>query len=42
MCGANGWYLANYGQGTLVATVKSELIDQAPKNDFARMASVFP
>lgn len=42
MCGASGYYLANYGQGTLVVTVKSELIDRVPKNDFARMASVFP
>ncbi|RZK91815.1 MAG: hypothetical protein EOO62_33970, partial [Hymenobacter sp.] len=34
--GASGYYLANYGQGTLVLTLQSELIDQVPKNDFAR------
>ena len=39
--GASGYYLANYGQGTLVLTLKSELIDQVPKNDFARIPTVF-
>jgi hypothetical protein len=42
MFGASGYYLANYGQGTLVLTVKSALIDQVPKNDFARISTVFP
>ncbi|GAB3637354.1 hypothetical protein GCM10027422_29440 [Hymenobacter arcticus] len=42
MLGASGYYLANYGQGTLVLTVKSEHIDQVPKNDFARISTVFP
>lgn len=42
MFGASGYYLANYGQGTMVVTVKSELIDQVPKNDFARIPNAFP
>jgi hypothetical protein len=41
MFGASGYYLANYGQGTLVLTIKSALIDQVPKNDFARIPTVF-
>ena len=39
---ASGYYLANYGQGTMVLTVKSEQIDQVSKNDFARISHVFP
>ncbi|MBF9221281.1 DUF6882 domain-containing protein [Hymenobacter ruricola] len=42
MFGASGYYLANYGQGTMVVTVKSELIDRVSKNDFARISQVFP
>ena len=42
MFGASGYYLANYGPGTMVLTIKSEQIDQVPKNDFARISSVFP
>jgi hypothetical protein len=41
MFGASGYYLANYGQGTLVLTLKSAQIDQLPKNDFARIPTVF-
>jgi hypothetical protein len=40
--GASGYYLANYGHGTMVVTIKSELIDQVSKNDFARISSSFP
>lgn len=42
MFGASGYYLANYGQGTMVVTVASELIDQVPKNDFVRIPYTFP
>jgi hypothetical protein len=42
MGGASGYYLANYGQGTMVVTVKSELIDRIPKNDFVRIPHAFP
>jgi hypothetical protein len=42
MFGASAYYLANYGQGTMVVTVKSELIDRVAKNDFIRISSVFP
>lgn len=38
---ASGYYLANYGAGTLLLTLKSALVDQAPKNDFARIPSIF-
>jgi hypothetical protein len=41
MFGASGYYLANYGQGTLVLTLKSEQVDQMPKTDFARIPTVF-
>jgi hypothetical protein len=41
MFGASCYYLANYGQGTLVVTIKSEQIDQVPRNDFARIPSTF-
>ncbi|MBO2011203.1 DUF6882 domain-containing protein [Hymenobacter negativus] len=41
MFGASGYYLADYGQGTLVLTIKSEQVDQVPKNDFARIPSTF-
>lgn len=40
--GASAYYLADYGAGIMVLTLKSELIDQVPKNDFARIPSVFP
>jgi hypothetical protein len=39
---ASGYYLADYGQGIMVVTVESELIDQVPKNDFARIPHAFP
>ena len=42
MFGASAYYLANYGQGTMVVTIKSDLIDQVPKNDFARIPHAFP
>ena len=42
MFGASGYYLANYGQGTMLVTIKSEQIDQMAKNDFARIPTVFP
>jgi len=42
MFGASGYYLANYGQGTMVVTIKSELVDGVAKNDFARISSAFP
>jgi hypothetical protein len=42
MFGASGYYLANYGQGTLVVTFQSEQVDQVTKNDYARIPTVFP
>ena len=42
MFGASGYYLANYGQGTMLVTIKSEQIGQLPKNNFARITTSFP
>ena len=42
MFGTSGYYLANYGQGTMLVTLKGEQIDQLPKNDFARITTAFP
>lgn len=42
MFGASAYYLANYGQGTMVVTLKSARLDQMPRNDFARIPSAFP
>ncbi len=42
LCGASAYYLADHGPGILLLTLESERIDQVPKNDFARITSVFP
>lgn len=42
MFDASGYYLADYGQGILVLTVKSEQVDRVRKNDFARVLTTFP
>jgi hypothetical protein len=42
MFGASAYYLADYGAGIMVLTVKSDVIDQVPSNDFARISQVFP
>lgn len=39
---ASAYYLANYGAGTMVLALTSEQLNQMPKNDFARIPSVFP
>lgn len=36
------YYLGNYGQGTLVATIKSDAIDQLGSDDVIRISTVFP
>ena len=41
MFGASAYYLANYGQGTMLLTVRSEQIDQLAANDFARISHAF-
>lgn len=42
MFDASGYYLADYGQGILVVTIKGEQVDRLRKNDFARVLSTFP
>lgn len=42
MFGASGYYLANYGQGTMVATVKSDEVDNLRKDDIPRLLTTFP
>ena len=41
LCEASGYYLADHGPGIMLFTISSELLDQAPKNDFARIPHVF-
>ncbi|WP_139361883.1 DUF6882 domain-containing protein [Hymenobacter sp. CRA2] len=42
MFDASGYYLADYGQGVMLITVKSPLIDQHRKHDVARLLHAFP
>lgn len=39
---ASGYYIADYGQGAMVVTVKSDLIDQAKSDDHLRIFTAFP
>jgi hypothetical protein len=39
---ASGYYLCDYGQGTMVVTVNSPQIVEATKDDHLRMLTVFP
>lgn len=38
----SAYYLADYGQGILLATIKGDTIDQAVRDNLARPLSVFP
>ncbi|OXB12680.1 DUF6882 domain-containing protein [Flavobacterium reichenbachii] len=42
MFNASGYYLGNYGQGTMVVSIKSDTIDKVESEDFARILTVFP
>lgn len=42
MFGASAYYLADYGQGILLATVKSDKIEKENRNDHVRISTVFP
>ncbi len=42
MFGASAYYIADYGQGAMVVTIKSDLVDKARKDDHYRIATVFP
>lgn len=42
MFDSSAYYLANYGQGTLVVTFDSQLIDEQSMEDNVRISTVFP
>lgn len=39
---ASAYYIADYGQGAMVVTIKSDVINKARKNDHYRIPTVFP
>ena len=42
MYDTSGYYLADYGQGTLLVTIKDERLDQARKEEDQRIVTVIP
>lgn len=42
MFNGSGYYLGNYGQGTMVVTIKSDIIDKVESEELARILTVFP
>ncbi len=42
MSGASGYYIADYGQGAMVVTIKNELIDKQRKDSHHAILMVFP
>ncbi len=42
MSGASSYYIADYGQGAMVVTIKSELIDKQRKDSHHAILTVFP
>lgn len=42
MFDSSAYYLANYGQGTMVVTIKSDMVDKMRKEDQTRIATVVP
>ncbi|MBS7253236.1 DUF6882 domain-containing protein [Flavobacterium branchiicola] len=42
MFNASGYYLGNYGQGTMVVTIKSDIIDKSESEELSRILTVFP
>ncbi|WP_264551355.1 DUF6882 domain-containing protein [Flavobacterium sp. N2038] len=42
MFNASGYYLGNYGQGTMVVTLKSDIVDQSESEELSRILTVFP
>jgi hypothetical protein len=42
MFDSRGYYLADYGQGIMVVTIKSNLIDQFESDEHLRILTVFP
>ncbi|OXB07328.1 hypothetical protein B0A81_11290 [Flavobacterium plurextorum] len=42
MFNTSGYYLGNYGQGTMVVTIKSDAIDKSESDELSRILTVFP
>ncbi|SCY16401.1 hypothetical protein SAMN02927916_1324 [Flavobacterium anhuiense] len=42
MFNLSGYYLGNYGQGTMVVTLKDDSIDNTESEEFSRILTVFP
>lgn len=42
MFNGSGYYLGNYGHGTMVLTIKSDVIDKVESEEFSRILTVFP
>jgi hypothetical protein len=42
MFNASGYYLGNYGQGTMILTIKSDVIDKSESEELSRILTVFP
>ncbi len=42
MFNLSGYYLGNYGQGTMVVTIKDDSIDNTESEEFSRIITVFP
>lgn len=42
MFNLSGYYLGNYGQGTMVVTIKDDSIDNAESEELSRILTVFP
>lgn len=42
MFNASAYYIADYGQGAMLVTIKSDLIDRQRQDDHLRILSVFP
>lgn len=42
MFNLSGYYLGNYGQGTMVVTIKSDVIDNSESEELSRILTVFP
>ena len=42
MFGSSGYYIADYGQGAMVVTIKSDKVDKTRKENHHRVLTVFP
>lgn len=42
ICNASGYYIANYGQGSMIVCIHSDKINKVNKNDLHRILTVFP